>query len=216
MKYTKLIFLTVSSLIFNNAEAAETDKYYAKVNLGWAISPNNKVDIYEDGKTDTFKTRGSGSFVNGALGLGYKLNKNLRSDVELYMDDGIQGRKRYQHSLVNYKVKTRAVFFNGYYDYSNITSLTPFIMAGVGHATNHLDISTCHRSYKKSMNGIAWQVGAGIAYDVSNNISLELGYKFINKSMKRATLYTSKELQIASQKSSGKINAFFLGTRVKF
>ena len=73
---------------------------------------------------------------------------------------------------------------NGYYDFNTCTRWTPYIGAGVGVAMLKLTSNEIWEDGKYKVNdksyNVAWQIGAGVAYDLTKNIALDAGYRYIN------------------------------------
>jgi opacity protein-like surface antigen len=83
-----------------------------------------------------------------------------------------------------------AVFLaNAYFDIGTWYGITPFIGGGIGVATNFLsnwyDISAQPAggfgyASDKTQANFAWQVGAGLAYNVTPNLKLEVAYRYLD------------------------------------
>jgi opacity protein-like surface antigen len=86
--------------------------------------------------------------------------------------------------------------FNGYVDLGTWYNFTPFVGAGVGVSRNTIsnfgDFSTCIDSSSCALGGsdafggtastwnLAWALHAGLAYQLSRNVTLELAYRYID------------------------------------
>ncbi|MEM9733245.1 MAG: outer membrane beta-barrel protein [Pseudomonadota bacterium] len=69
---------------------------------------------------------------------------------------------------------------NGYVDYS-LGTITPFISAGVGYGQVDLSqqgVTPTGVVMNDSGGGLAWQVGAGAAFAVTDSVTVDLGYRF--------------------------------------
>lgn len=85
---------------------------------------------------------------------------------------------------------------NGYVDLGTFYGITPFVGAGVGFANNRLSgftdqgfnvnnssgVSSVAGGYVKdgSKTGLAWALHAGLGYDVTPGLKLELAYRYMN------------------------------------
>ena len=84
------------------------------------------------------------------------------------------------------KVSTYSAFLNAYYDIHTGTFVTPYIGAGIGYA--HIkskyqysnEIYDDYVGYKASEGNFAWNVGAGVAFALTDYLSVDVGYKFID------------------------------------
>lgn len=101
----------------------------------------------------------------GDAGIGYQFDQNLRADLT-YNWTG------------NYTVapgatlNTSSVLGTVYYDWKNESSLTPYIGAGIGYGWQNAGGTAV------SDHGIAVGLNAGVAYDITNNLALDVGYRF--------------------------------------
>lgn len=69
---------------------------------------------------------------------------------------------------------------NGYLDYE-LGAFTPFVSAGVGYANLDLDnfgTTPTGQVLDTDEDGVAWQVGVGTAYAVSDTLNIDLGYRY--------------------------------------
>ncbi|WP_424362212.1 outer membrane protein [Methylocystis parvus] len=83
-----------------------------------------------------------------------------------------------------------AVFLaNAYFDLGTWYGITPFVGGGIGFATNFLnnwyDISAQPAggfgyASDRTQTNFAWQVGAGLAYNVTPNLKLEVAYRYLD------------------------------------
>jgi opacity protein-like surface antigen len=100
----------------------------------------------------------SGWTVGG--GIGYRLSDYFRSDLTLdWAGDYNTG--------VGGDLSATSVMGNAYFDLANDTIFTPYIGAGVGYAW-----------VDNNPNGVALGLNAGVAVDLSDNLALDVGYRF--------------------------------------
>lgn len=142
----------------------------------------------------------------GGLGVGYQFNNWFRADVT----GELRGSSKFgfKDSYVNTappgtigtntltgKLQTSLVMANVYADLGNFNGWTPFVGAGAGMAFHKVsrieDYGTASPGglgpfpsagfYSgKSKSNFAWAVMAGVSYDVSPNVKLEAGYRYLN------------------------------------
>ncbi|EFC1583966.1 porin family protein [Escherichia coli] len=142
------------------------------------------------------------------LAVGYDFyqhyNVPVRTEVEFYgrgaadshytldtwhspMGDG--GREDTQNRL-----SVNTLMVNTYYDFRNSSAFTPWVSVGLGYARVHhkvtytdtswnesgevSDISALH--YSGYDNNFAWSIGAGVRYDVTPHIALDLSYRYLD------------------------------------
>ncbi len=86
--------------------------------------------------------------------------------------------------------QSAAVFLgNAYFDLGTWYGITPFVGGGIGFATNWLqnlyDVSAQPAggfgfASDRTQTNFAWQVGAGLAYNVTPNLKLEVAYRYLD------------------------------------
>lgn len=77
-------------------------------------------------------------------------------------------------------VKALSFLVNGYFDFVNKTAFTPYITAGIGAArleVNDFEVLGI-RMGDSNDTVFAYQVGAGIAYTVNKNFTIDLKYRY--------------------------------------
>lgn len=103
------------------------------------------------------------------------------------MGDG--GREDTQNRL-----SVNTLMVNTYYDFRNSSAFTPWVSVGLGYARIHhkatytdtswnksgevSDISALH--YSGYDNNFAWSIGAGVRYDITPDIALDLSYRYLD------------------------------------
>ncbi|EEW1616111.1 TPA: outer membrane beta-barrel protein [Escherichia coli] len=111
---------------------------------------------------------------------------NADTKYNLYKDDWSRG------DLKN-EVSVNTLMLNAYYDFRNDSAFTPWVSAGIGYARIHqktTGISTWDYGYgysgreslsrSGSADNFAWSLGAGIRYDVTPDIALDLSYRYLD------------------------------------
>ncbi|MEQ1649399.1 MAG: outer membrane beta-barrel protein [Hyphomicrobiaceae bacterium] len=83
------------------------------------------------------------------------------------------------------RVKSTTLMFNAYYDLGKFGGVTPYVGAGVGVAYNRTgetyftdNPSLVNRIEGASRLSLAWSVGAGIGWQVSERAVLDVGYRY--------------------------------------
>jgi opacity protein-like surface antigen len=101
-----------------------------------------------------------------AVGAGYQWNDYFRTDITAQWAGG------YNISLAD-NIHTTKILANGYLDLANSTSFTPYIGAGLGYGW-------AYGNTYGSTSGVAVAAHAGVAYALSNNMALDVGYHLID------------------------------------
>jgi opacity protein-like surface antigen len=102
----------------------------------------------------------------GAFGAGYDFGDGIRADVT--------GNWTGPYTVApGATLATRMVLGNVYYDWKNDSALTPYIGAGLGYGwTNTVGGGLVNTS------GLAAGLAAGVSYDMTSNLALDVGYHF--------------------------------------
>lgn len=184
--------------------------YYGRVDLGVDMRVDNKLSIPGVGD---FKIKNNKTAAVG-FGLGYTFNEYFRSDLNLQ----IRNLKTIDKSNSSNKAKNNAVtaMLNGFVDLPTGTMFTPYGMVGVGmssiqNADTTLTVGSSSISYKRKNNtAFAWNAGLGVKTTIQDNVSLDLGYKFVNVGeMKYKINNVSKKSKIqAHELAAGVIFSF--------
>lgn len=133
----------------------------------------------------------TGFIVSGAIG--YSLNnvmQGLRAEVEvayrenqvdgLWFSDNVAGVGGLDSGALDYDHSTVSVMANVWYDF-NVGAVTPYVGGGIGWADTDLDGTYAggdNTVLAFSDNGFAWQLGAGVNFDISPNMKLGVGYRY--------------------------------------
>ena len=132
------------------ADNSEAMGLYLRGDLGWSFLQ------WSGGSDDSALSLGGG--------VGYRFNDNMRADLTVDWAG-------------DYKVapgadlSTTTVLGNLYFDWANDTPFTPYVGAGLGYGWVDNTPSGDH-------SGIAYGLAAGVSMDVTQNVAVDLGYRF--------------------------------------
>ena len=138
----------------------------------------------------------------GGIGGGYKWNEFFRTDLMLQYRKPTtktfegKDKKNVLHKVKG-KVKSLAVMLNGYADYHNDTIFTPYAMLGAGIGRNKLTITDNDEKIKlKAKTNLIWNAGLGCQAKLTDHISTDLGYRYVNlgKAGKKKELGKTKSI----------------------
>ncbi|MDR2124962.1 MAG: outer membrane beta-barrel protein [Desulfovibrio sp.] len=143
---------------------------------------------------------GDDSAFGGALAIGYDFNRKfqvpVRAELEYTafseVEEGVNRSFTTPisgHWSAKQKLQIQTLFVNAYYDFRNSTAFTPYLGAGAGMSfittkarfrgdDYDNNESTSGSTGSKTATNFAWNIGAGIAYDFNDYLSLDLGYRF--------------------------------------
>jgi opacity protein-like surface antigen len=104
------------------------------------------------------------AFVGGG-GLGYQFNDAFRADMTFDKTGNYQITPGAQ-------ISTMAVMGNAYYDWANDSMFTPYVGIGAGYGWVN------GKGTAADKDGLALGVTTGIAVDLTNNLAVDVGYRF--------------------------------------
>ena len=227
MNKTLLLAGVAACLFAANANAAEWNPYisgkltYADMQNdakgtarsgGWSLSSDSNVDddVYGVNLAYGLFKKVSGGSLRGEVELNYRSDAE-KSFTSLDVDQDPVNEKA--------KVSSNSIMLNIYYDIDTGTKFSPYVGAGVGYARlkakyGMVDADGDGISMDETANNFAWQVGAGVGYALSDNMTLDVGYRYIDYGDVSKTIGNN----IASIKMEADVTAheFMLGARYKF
>lgn len=121
----------------------------------------------------------------GSVGIGYHFNDILRGDISA----GLLASDRFSVAGggERFDAKHDAWYgmANAYLDLGTVSGFTPYIGAGAGlmHTRQGYDYSvggTSVFAFQENQTNFAYALNAGINYQVADNVSLDLGYQYVD------------------------------------
>ena len=159
----------------SNANALEVNPYVsAKLSFDWA---KNEVKDIEGNTSEKIKLHKN--VWGGHYAVGAKANA-IRAEVE--WNHSQDTKRKYPEQSERFRLQNNSLMLNAYYDFNTCTKWTPYVGAGVGVAMlkfTEKDMDDGEKSNDNAYN-VAWQVGAGVAYDLTKNVALDAGYRYID------------------------------------
>lgn len=140
----------------------------------------------------------------------YKDGTTFSPDIDSITTSG--GTYTYpSKSLFEQELTTHALMLNGYYDFKNQSKFTPYVSAGIGstHVKNKL-----YATPKMSDNHFTWSTGIGVNYAVSQNVGLDLSYRYVDAGKFNFDSTVNDERLITKFKLMS--NEYLLGIRYNF
>ncbi len=243
-----VIFLPdISFASIKTANAQDVSKntgFYLRLDTGWSMGVKNKVDI---GVPKLLVTNRVHSILFDA-GLGYQFNKYLRSDIVMAIRNNYELESHSEGAElpitdgnIGYSdIKALTTMFNMYFDYPCGNIFIPNITAGIGlGAIKYGDVYIFNEplghipvGFQKGATNynFVWQVGLGVLTKLTNKLSLDIGYHYIDFGKLESGLgmtlikskawpYLNKRIEyLANNKNSTKLqaNEFLIGLRYDF
>ena len=180
------------------APAADLTGGYAALKIvpSRSIMDVMKVNMW-DGRTNSTGSFGTDnkSTLGGSLALGYGFSKRhqipIRTELEYTFFSEAKGKRDFGAGSgfdLQMKHQIHSLFMNVYYDIDIEAALTPYVSAGVGVAVIDAKGSTemnvgqyGPQSVSFGTNtstNLAWNIGVGAGYRLTDYVSVDLGYRF--------------------------------------
>lgn len=210
MKKQLLFLLTFFVVLFFSTGAFCLNGVYVTAGIGATFMSDSEVtDTAAPGETLEFESdTGYGAY----LAVGYEFKNNIRVEGEVSYQVNDNDKTVRAGTTRNLSGDTKAIAFlvNGYYDFNNKSSFTPFITGGVGLAnieTAEFYLPGAGFDVRSDDDTVfAWQVGAGISYAISNKTVIDLKYRYFGTD---EASYGTVEKEFFSHN-------VYIGTRLKF
>jgi opacity protein-like surface antigen len=163
--------------------------------------------------------------MSGSIGPGYRFGNGWRVEGELSLpqkDKFTSGSSNFPTSLHVHHIESRRVMLNAYRDFRVTDKLSLYGSAGVGlaHLTSSGRQGNESRQYEsQKQTNLAWSVGAGVAYDVTDRLALDLGYRSIDMGDTESgwnSFTNARHLQDEEMKANLISSEFVLGARWAF
>jgi len=184
----------VAGLSLVNAAAANANQWYVSVAGGanWADDSSfSLATVPSSSTTFVFANDVDTGFVfTGAVGMHLgQYMQGLRGEVELgYRENNVRGAWSTATStsaysgIADYQHSTFSVMANVWYDFQ-VGGLKPYIGGGVGWARTELDgrfthSTTVSDALSDEESGFAFQLGAGLNFDIQPGLQGTLGYRY--------------------------------------
>ena len=193
-KLTLLATTTLAVLVAAAPAEAKGSGWYLNISGGANWNNDDSFAVVNTASTDSFSFNPSadtGFVVSGAIGMSLdNVLQGLRAEVEVgYREDKVKGTwasdtnttanpTGNDSGTLDYTHSTFSVLANAWYDF-DLGDVKPYIGGGVGWADSDLDgnfVGTGPLSTSDS--GFAWQLGAGVNFNISPNMMLGVGYRY--------------------------------------
>lgn len=182
---------------------------YVSGNLGLAIARDSDVtDSTMPGVTLEIESD-TGLALGGAIGYDFD---SFRVEGEVAYQRNNLDKGTLLGSSVNLDGYTSSLAFllNGYWDFVNSTPFTPFISGGLGVASvkiNDFNVSGSGDPDESDSDTVfAYQIGAGVAYALDSNISIDLKYRY----------FATSDPDFDTSEAEYSSHNFYIGVRFNF
>jgi opacity protein-like surface antigen len=217
-----LLMAGVAAFAFaSNANALEVNPYVsAKLSYNWA--KNDVIsEMKEDDYKESFKTKFHKNVWGGHFAAGAKAGA-IRSEIEWNHWQDAKRTYFYDGGKYRMRLQNNALLLNAYYDINTCTRWTPYVGAGLGVAmlkitSNDMWDGAKDKESDRTYN-FAWQIGAGVAYDLTSNVALDAGYRYVNAGAAVANkeIYSGRGYYSEKDKIDTAAHEIYFGARYTF
>ncbi|MGV8916696.1 MAG: outer membrane protein [Pseudomonas sp.] len=183
MKKTLLIAAILPAMLTATAYA---DGFYGSVKMQHALQSLSGSSLTTPGADHRTANPKPNNDMSGSLALGYAFDGGWRLEGEYTGKTESQFNTQWsplENSVNNMQTNTQRFMFNGYKDFAVTDTISVYGMAGigmgnvksVGYQTNpEGDFS------HNSQNNLAYSLGVGADFKVTEKITLGTGYRYVN------------------------------------
>ncbi|MCH7498803.1 MAG: porin family protein [Nitrospinae bacterium] len=189
----------LAGLLLLTAAPAWAQQAYLSGNIGFGIRPDADISTGEQFQNDP------AFVINGAIGV--ELNPTIRIEGEIGLHTNtadISGfADEFTFGIVSF-------MGNGYFDIPTNSPLRPYVGVGLGFAVANLEQDFFGITADDSDLVAAFQLMAGLGYDISPKATLTFGYRYFTTSDPTFVLFGAPfETEITS-------HDFLFGARFRF
>ena len=175
-----------------NATPKPPSNFYVTGSYGYS-----KIDDVVYGSQGTVK---SDPGTNWEVGLGYKINQNLRTEITY--DVHRSNSHKYNNSKYKFDYTISSAVANLYYDFVNKSKWTPFVGAGIGLAN-----VSGRRGDKPTQDVFTYGAQVGVSRPISDRIT-----SFVKASYRGTSRVKTPGVNLAELSAIG----FVMGARYSF
>lgn len=174
----KTLLLAGIACLFSTSSFAAEFAPYVSGKMIYSYSGIDTTDSWSNGSnpgSDKFNFDKGVWGVSVAGGVSTKVAGGaIRTELEL----NVKQDAKKTNGSDKLKMKNDSLMMNAYYDIDTNTAFTPYVGGGIGYARLKGSVDSRFGELSKSSDEFAWQLGAGVAYALNDNVSLDLGYRY--------------------------------------
>lgn len=182
-KFILLTSVALAAVAFTYASASAADplapaKSPIYVSVFGGASFLNDVTGFSGASYGTAKTD-LGYLFGGAIGA--HLNENFRAEIELsHARWSVNSTSTNGNPFSPAQGQFSATYLLGnlWYDFKSDSAFTPYVGGGIGVGLPHADFTANGGGDSDTPVDLAFQLGVGAKFALSNNIDLDVGYRF--------------------------------------
>lgn len=211
------VLLFLLSGVITSVQAQTYDAYFS-ANLGFAMPLDSETTDSEEPGLVFDLGFDNDIAISGAVGLRME---SLRAEAEIsYQKNdldkiGVTGITVDASALgISGNAKALTGLINAYFDFNTGSAFSPYITGGMGFSRVNfnasIDIEDELGTLDDNDTGFAFQLGAGVGYAVSDNVTLDLRYRYFSvPTLKYDTTESETESEFNSHNITGGVRISF-------
>ncbi|NRA73755.1 MAG: porin family protein [Rickettsiales bacterium] len=195
---------------------------YIRIDGGYSMLSQN---IFSNG---THEKKANGISIID-VGYGHRLNPFFSIDATAFY----RGKYKYEFDgtdigkfIEHQKISSVGLMLSGYFMPKWFTRVVPYLVIGGGVAineTNDLIVENVGELSGEQQKSLAWQVGFGLFYKITNNINIDIMYRYANlgrvttgKFFRTGQIDTGHFEEQETNKGTLRVNEFLIGINYNF
>lgn len=186
-KISMIVAILTLTLAFAGVAFAEDGGFYGSIKAGGSYLDSSKS------LSSANATTGSSSKWernSGAVGVaaGYNWMSSdlpIRTELEYMYNGDFKYKYADDNATFNNKINIQTLMLNVYWDFYNDTAFTPYINGGVGaafidekYSSSAVQGGNAITDAKKSSTNFAFNLGAGVGWNLTESVILDLAYRY--------------------------------------
>ena len=183
MKTSTLIGALLGAVLFVPvANAGEMSGAYLAGDLGLSIPRDINASFNDTavGVFDADYDLDNSVLFSGAVGMHVMPNVRGEFEIAYSKSDLGDGTVAGTAAAGAGDISRLAFMLNGFYDFKNTSQVTPYLGAGLGLARLNASKEALTSIDDESDTVFAYQLAAGVGYDINENVTLNLGYRWFD------------------------------------
>ena len=190
MKYFKtfVVFAVFLTTLFasKTSDAGDDGSYYFKAEIGYGFH-NDPAQVSGTGVAATNES--NDDFRKYGIGFGIDPEGPARTEISFSYSPEIKATSNGAFNTTNIgSMENYLVMINAYYDFEEADeSFVPYISGGIGLSRMEADNSKITNAAGtinlseggETKNNLGWALGLGAAIKMEENVSLDIGYRFL-------------------------------------
>lgn len=219
-----LIIVGCATLLMFSASAYSAQGAYFGGSVGMTLPTDAGLGLSDIDDMGVSIDVASKSGLGLGVALGYDFGNSMRVEGEFAyqkndLDKMTASYMGFSASLgLEGEATSTAFMVNGYYDFTNLSALTPFLGAGIGYAKVETEITELtgyegiegeedlELAGSEDDTALAYQVGAGIGWAVSETLTLDAKYRY----------FATEDLDFEGASLEYSSHNFYVGIRLGF